>query len=120
MRVRESAVPDVRPMCERFIGDRRGELGQAHRWPSGLLRARGRLGGRGLLRDARAAGEWTGGGSQVLGLDGGASGAQLRDLGGGDHLALGPAVALEELLFERAEVADVVGVAIDPGEGIVV
>ena len=56
----------------------------------------------------------------MLGLDGGASGAQLRDLGGGDHLALGPAVALEELLFERAEVADVVGVAIDPGEGIVV
>jgi len=28
VRVRESAVPDVRPMCERFIGDRRGELGK--------------------------------------------------------------------------------------------
>ena len=37
------------------------------------------------------------------------------DLGGGDELALGPAVALDELLFERAEVADVVGVAVDPG-----
>jgi hypothetical protein len=42
------------------------------------------------------------------------------DLGGGDELALGPAVAREELLFERAEVADVVGVAVDPGDGIVV
>ena len=26
----------------------------------------------------------------------------------------------EELLFERAEVADVVGVAVDPGDGVVV
>ena len=42
------------------------------------------------------------------------------DLGGGDELALGVAVAREELLFERAEVADVVGVAVDPGDGIVV
>ena len=42
------------------------------------------------------------------------------DLGGGDELALGPAVACQELLFERAEVADVVGVAVDPGDGVVV
>jgi hypothetical protein len=41
-------------------------------------------------------------------------------LGGGDQLALGPAVALEELLFERAEVADVVGVPINPGDGVAV
>ena len=42
------------------------------------------------------------------------------DLGGGDQLALGPAVADLELLFEGAEVADVVGVAVDPGHGVVV
>jgi hypothetical protein len=42
------------------------------------------------------------------------------DLGGDDELALGPAVALEKLLFERAEVADLLGVAFDPRDGIVV
>ena len=42
------------------------------------------------------------------------------DLGGGDELALGPVVALEELVFERAEVADLLGVAVDPGDGLVV
>jgi hypothetical protein len=41
-------------------------------------------------------------------------------MGGGDELALSPVVALEELVFERAEVADLLGVAVDPGDGIVV
>ena len=42
------------------------------------------------------------------------------DLGGDDELALGSAVALEELLFECAEVADVIGAVVDPGDGVVV
>ena len=54
----------------------------------------------------------------VHAVRGGAEGAD--GVVGGDLVALGSAVALEELLFDRAEVADVVGVAIDPGEGIVV
>jgi hypothetical protein len=41
------------------------------------------------------------------------------DLGGGDKLAFGLAVARQELLFKGAEVADLVGVAVDPGDGVV-
>jgi hypothetical protein len=41
-------------------------------------------------------------------------------LGGDDELAFGSAFASQELLFECAEVADVVGVAVDPGDGVVV
>ena len=42
------------------------------------------------------------------------------DLRGGDELAFGLAVALVELLFEGAEVADVVGVTVDPRDRVVV
>ena len=55
--MRELAVSDVQRMCGRFLGDRRGELGQAHGRARGVLRARGRWRRRGLLRDA-----WRGGG----------------------------------------------------------
>ena len=41
------------------------------------------------------------------------------ELGGGDKLAFGLAIAREQLLFQGAEVADVVGVAVDPRDGVV-
>ena len=42
------------------------------------------------------------------------------DLGGDDKLALGVAVARRELVFERVEIADLLGVAVDPGHRVVV
>ena len=48
----ELAISDVQRTCKRFVGAGRGELGKAHGRARGVLRARGRRRGGGLLRHA--------------------------------------------------------------------
>ena len=82
----ELADSDVERTCRRFVGERRGELAQAHGRPRGVLRARAGRPGAGLLRHARrGARRVVGSGSNVVALEGMARGGQLRDLlEGGD------------------------------------
>jgi conjugative relaxase-like TrwC/TraI family protein len=95
--MRELAVSDVQPMCGRFLGAGRGDLGKLTAGHEEYYEREVAGGAEDYYAmRGEAAGEWIGTGAQALGLEGAASGGELRALLEGRDPASG------EMLRSRA------------------